>query len=100
MEQYEVLRIVFMFCISALIITGFYLSAKLTGAIPEPIRLVILSPSLAGIGYAIGLLQFNYVPYWPDVFCIVSMMLISAFVASLFGSRPWIDFNKHNQANP
>jgi hypothetical protein len=54
-----------------------------------------LSPSLAGIGYAIGLLKFNYVPYWHDVFAIISTMMIYAFVASLFSEKPWIKFRDH-----
>ena len=95
MDEYMLLRVVFMLCVAALIITGFYLSAKLTGAVPERIRLALLSPSLAGISYAIGLLKFNYVPYWNDVFAIISTMMIYAFVASLFSDRPWIDFKTH-----
>ena len=92
MEEYVFLRVVFIMCVAALIVTGFYLSAKLTGAVPERIRIAILSPSLAGISYAIGLLKFNYVPYWNDVFAIISTLMVYAFVASLFSEKPWIKF--------
>jgi hypothetical protein len=92
MEEYEVVRVVFVMCVAALIVTGFYLSAKLTGAIPEPIRIAILSPSLAGIAYAIGLLKFSYVPYWHDVFAICATLSIYFFVASLFSEKPWVKF--------
>ena len=95
MNEYVFLRVVFIMCVAALIVTGFYLSAKLTGAVPERIRMAILSPSLAGIGYAIGLLKFNYVPYWHDVFEIISTLMIYSFVASLFSEKPWIDFKTH-----
>jgi hypothetical protein len=95
MEEYVFLRVVFIMCVAALIVTGFYLSAKLTGAVPELIRIAILSPSLAGISYAIGLLKFNYVPYWNDVFAIISTLMIYAFVASLFSEKPWIKFGDH-----
>lgn len=92
MDEYVLLRVIFVMCVAALIVTGFYLSAKLTGAVPERIRIAILSPSLAGISYAIGLLKFNYTPYWHDVFAIISTLVIYAFVASLFSEKPWIKF--------
>jgi hypothetical protein len=95
MEEYVFLRVIFIMCVAALIVTGFYLSAKLTGAVPERIRIAILSPSLAGIGYAIGLLKFNYVPYWHDVFAIIATLMVYAFVASLFSEKPWIKFGDH-----
>lgn len=93
MTEYLFVKLLFIITACLLIGVGFYVARKLTTRVPEQVRIAVLAPSFAGILYLIGLLKFNYVPYWNDVFALSSTLIIYFFVASLFTSNPWIDFS-------
>lgn len=86
-----IVQYVFILCMLAQVVIGFYCAAKLTGRNPFWVRFIVLLPALAALATIAAMARAEYVAFLPDILRSAAVMLIYALVASRFSSTPWLD---------